>query len=131
MPSPNGIDDTANGIAQFIGSWSNPRSIDSTSVRFDHAVNDKLRLFFRFSDTTSSSATRRRVLLVSPPSNDVISAYTMRTYTAGRNSVFSNRLSNEFRLNYSFECATTSTNVLDAFGGSTPVDLVQLTGLEP
>ena len=32
VQSPNGIDDTVNGIAQFIGSWSNPASIDSTSV---------------------------------------------------------------------------------------------------
>ena len=32
---------------------------------------------------------------------DTISAYTMRTYTAGATSAFSSRLSNEFRLNYS------------------------------
>ena len=55
--SPNGLDDAANGIAEYIGSWSNPASLNSTSVRFDHVVNDKLRLFFRFSDTGSSSAT--------------------------------------------------------------------------
>ncbi|PYS56451.1 MAG: TonB-dependent receptor, partial [Acidobacteria bacterium] len=30
LQSPNGIDDTANGVAQFIGSWSNPSSINST-----------------------------------------------------------------------------------------------------
>ena len=58
VQSPNGIDDTANGIAQYIGSWSNPSSLNSTSVRFDHVANDKLRLFFRFSNTTSDSAAR-------------------------------------------------------------------------
>ena len=57
FPLPNGLD-FGDGIAEYIGSWSNPSSIDSTSVRFDHVVNDKLRLFFRFSDTVSNSLTR-------------------------------------------------------------------------
>src|SRR5207247_4522575 len=50
------------GWAEFKGSWSNPSSLDSTSVRFDHVVSDNLRLFFRFSDTGSSSSTRQTVL---------------------------------------------------------------------
>src|SRR6266568_151410 len=50
VQSPNGIDDTANGVAQFIGTWSNPSSLNSTSVRFDQEVNDRLRFFFRFGD---------------------------------------------------------------------------------
>src|SRR5205807_5130797 len=58
LPSPNGLEDAINGVGQFIGTWSNPSSLNSTSIRFDHVVNDKLRLFFRFSDTPSSSATR-------------------------------------------------------------------------
>ena len=122
VQSPNGIDDTALGIAQFIGSWSNPGSIDSTSVRFDQSVNNKLQLFFRFSDTTSGSVTEGW--------NPSPSAFTMRTYTAGANSAFSNRLSNDLRLNYSSN-ETTNSAAIDAFGGSTPVDLQQLTGLPP
>jgi len=130
LPSPNGVEDARNGFGQFLGSWSNPASIDSTSVRFDHAVNDKLRLFFRFSDTTSSSSARQTALSTGTPSNNLIAAYTMRTYTGGANSVFSNRLSNEFRLNYTSNY-TASSNVLDAFGGSVPVNLAQLTSLGP
>ena len=127
LPSPKGLEDATNGFGQFIGSWSNPGSLDSTSVRFDHVVNDKLRLFFRFSDTTSSSATRFQSSIV-PPSVDNISTYEMRTYTAGASSVFTNRLSNDFRFNYSSN-GVTDTSVIDALGGSTPVKLVQLTGL--
>jgi hypothetical protein len=123
VQSPNGIDDTALGIAQFIGSWSNPGSIDSTSVRFDQAVNNKLQLFFRFSDTTSRSVSGTGW-------NPSTSAYTMRTYTAGANSVFSNRFSNNFRLNYSSN-ETTGSATIAVFGGSTAVDLQQLTGLPP
>jgi hypothetical protein len=128
LPSPGGIDDVANGIAQFIGSWSNPASLNSTSVRFDHVVNDKLRLFFRFSDTTSNSATRGTFAQALTPSVEKTSAYTMRTYTAGVSSVFSSRLSNEFRLNYSSNVST-SSQMIDMFGGATPVNLAQLAGV--
>jgi len=128
VQSPSGIDDTANGIAQYIGSWSNPSSINSTSVRFDHSVNDKLRLFFRFSDTASSSAIQGPSGYA--PTIDQTSAYTMRTYTAGVSSILTSHLTNDFRLNYSSN-TTTSSDVIDALGGGTPVNLVQLAGLGP
>jgi hypothetical protein len=127
VQSPNGIDDTANGIAQFIGSWSNPSSINSTSVRFDHVVNDKLRLFFRFSEAPSQSKIRETQATGGNPSMSQATAYTSRSYTGGASSLFTSRLGNEFRLNYSSNEVTTHT-VIDSFGGSTPVDLAQLIG---
>jgi hypothetical protein len=128
VQTPGGIDDTANGIAQFIGTWSNPASIDSTSVRFDHVVKDKLRIFFRFSDTDSVSKTRGAPSPFAASMVDTL-AYTIRTYTAGASSLFSNHLSNELRLNYTSN-ETTSGTVIDAFGGSAPVSLARLIGLE-
>lgn len=124
FPVPNGLD-FGDGIAEFIGSWSNPGSLNSTSVRFDHVVNDKLRLFFRFSDTTSNS-TSRETGFGEPTMRDP-SIYTLRTYTGGVTSVFSSRFGNEFRLNYSGN-ETTGNTLIDAFGGSTPVNLSQLSG---
>ena len=129
LPSPNGIDDMANGIAQYIGSWSNPASLNSTSIRLDHVISDKLRLFFRFSDTGSSSSTRETYTLGGSPQSDVVSSYAMRTYTAGASSVFTNHLSNEFRLNYSSNGVTAST-LIDAFGGGVPVNVLQLSSLD-
>jgi hypothetical protein len=125
VQSPNGIDDTANGIAQFIGAWSNPSSLDSTSVRLDHVANNKLRFFFRFSDTPSSSTTRGTA---GAPSVNQISSYAVRTYTAGVSTLFSGHLSNDFRLNYSSN-DTTNRAVIDDFGGGTPVSFLQLSGL--
>src|SRR5437763_6765777 len=49
-------DDTANGVAQYIASWSNPSALDSTSVRLDHVIKERTRLFFRFSNTRSDSS---------------------------------------------------------------------------
>jgi len=125
FPIPNG-QDFGDGLAEFVGSWTNPASLDSTSVRFDHLVNDKLRVFFRFSDTASSLTSRAAGGIA--PSQKTVSTYIARTYTAGATSSFTNGLSNEFRLNYSSN-QVTSRSVIDAFGGSTPVDLVQLSGL--
>lgn len=119
FPVPNGPE-VGSGIAEYIAGWSNAGSLDSTSVRFDHVVNDKLRLFFRFSDTGSS--------LAGGGWNPSVSAYTMRTYTAGASSVFTNRLSNEFRFNYSSN-EVAAPVVIDKFGGNTSVDLAQLSGL--
>jgi len=129
LPSPNGLEDAVNGFGQFIGSWSNPSSINSTSIRFDHVVNDKLKLFFRFGDTASNSSQRETYFPDgNTPTMDKTLAYTLRTYTAGVTSAFSSHLSNDFRLNYSSNGVTAGT-VINALGGSTRVDLAQLTGL--
>lgn len=130
FPAPNGIDDTANGIAEFVGSWSNPASLNSTSVRLDHVVNDKIKVFFRFGDSTSKSSTRGSAANFSSPTMGTTSAYVLRTYTSGVSTVFSSRFSNDLRVNYSSNLTTRST-LINAFGGSVPVNLTQLVGLGP
>jgi hypothetical protein len=131
FPVPN-AQNLGDGWAQFIGSWSNPSSIDSTSVRFDHFVGEKLRLFFRFSGTGSAVSAKGSSVqgFGSTPSNNTTAKYTMRTYTGGASSIFNSRLSNEFRLNYSSN-ETTFRSFFDSFGGSTPIDLLSTTGLNP
>ena len=111
------------GLAEFIGTWSNPSSIDSTSVRMDHAINDKLRLFFRFSDTSSDVSAQG----VGVPSVLDSTGFTSRTYTLGVTSSFSNRLSNELRLNYSSNEGTQSYLPVN-FGGAKATSLFQLSG---
>jgi len=123
-PSPNGLEDATDGVGQFIGNWSNPSSLDSTGVRLDHVVSDKMRLFFRFSNTTSGATTRGPSGDVPTISNSL--AYVSRTFTTDAIDAFSNRSSNDFRLNYS-----TNNSVIDGFGGSTPVNLAQLSGVGP
>jgi hypothetical protein len=124
FPVPNGPD-VGSGLAEYFAGWSNPSSLDSTSVRFDHVLNEKLRLFFRFSDT-GSYTTARGTGGFSPTTNTT-SAYTTRTYTTGASGLFTSRVSNEFRLNYSSNAAANST-LMDSFGGSTFVSLRQLLG---
>jgi Carboxypeptidase regulatory-like domain/TonB dependent receptor/TonB-dependent Receptor Plug Domain len=115
-----------NGLAEFIGTWSNPSSLDAYSLRLDHTFKDKLHVFFRFSDTGSSGAARQ----TSSPSELRSTSYTSRTYTFGATTAVSNRVSNEFRLNYSSN-ASSLQNSLDNFGGAEPVNLGQLQQVSP
>lgn len=127
FPVANGME-FGDGIATFRGSWSNPSSINSTSVRFDQVVGNRLRLFFRFSDTGSDSSSRQ--FGFGTPTIKDTTAFTLRTYTGGVNTSFNSTLSNEFRLNYSTN-ESTNHGVIGAFGGSTPVNLAQMLGLGP
>jgi len=128
-PSPNGLD-FGNGIAQFVASWINPASLNSSSVRFDQFFNDKLKLFFRFSDTGSVSSTRGNAANSGTPSMYEPLTYTLRTYTVGASSIFTPRFTNDLRLNYTTN-TTKSSVALDGFGGATPLDLARATGLGP
>src|ERR1700722_14599117 len=129
MPSPVGLD-FGNGIAQFVASWTNPASLDSTSIRIDHFINEKLKLFFRFSDTGSLASTRGNVVNSGTPSMYEPLSYVLRTYTLGASSIFSSHVSNDLRFNRTTN-KTTSSIVLDGFGGATPVNFAQTTGLGP
>jgi hypothetical protein len=124
VSTPHCNSDFGNGFGQFLGAWSNPSSIDSTSIRLDHAIRDSLRLFFRFSDTPSTVQTRN----VSSPSLDNSTAFTTRTYTFGVTTALSNRLNNEFRLNYTSNSSSYSEAITN-FGGAEPVNLFSLQGL--
>ena len=129
LPTPGTPDlDQTNHVGQFIGTWSNPSSINSTSIRFDHAVTGKLGLFFRFTNVASNSASRGFFGFASPSEYDS-TPFTLRTYTVGANSIFTHLISNEFRLNYSSNVSS-NPSTITAFGGSTPTNLVQLAGVQ-
>ena len=118
------------GLAEFISTWSNPSHLDSVSIRLDHAVSQKLRLFFRFSDTPSDASSRNTGINVGTPSTVASFSLGSRTYTLGATSAISNRVANEFRFNYS-SSDVKQTEKLDAFGGAQPVDLAKLDGIDP
>jgi hypothetical protein len=134
FPVQNGpeiLDQSGNqtGLAEFIGTWSNPSHLDSYSIRFDHTLNQNLKVFFRFARTSSNSLLRFGGISNTPSelSSDAISS---QTYTLGAISLISTRISNEFHLNYSLNEDRFSSN-LDSFGGAKPADFFQLQGITP
>jgi Carboxypeptidase regulatory-like domain len=134
FPAPNGpaiVDSSGNplGLAEFVGAWSNPSQINAYSIRMDHAVSERLRLFFRYGGTQSSSESREGGNF-SSPSSLIATGFTTRTYTLGATSMFSSGFNNDFRLNYSSNSSAV-TNTPDSFGGAQAVDMAALQGIGP
>jgi hypothetical protein len=114
FPLPNGRILT-NGLAEFTASYSDPSSLDATSIRVDHTVNSRLALFMRYNKAPSQNISRRPNNLSSTQS----SSLDTETFTAGVTTSLTSMASNELRLNYSGNGAYTSTTI-DSFGGATP-----------
>jgi hypothetical protein len=117
FPVPNGSD-LRNGLAEFSASFSNPSTVNATSIRIDHGVSSRLSLFGRYNVAPSSSTFRGGLLGVSLSMPTRGSSSTM-TATFGATEVFSSRVSNDFRFNFSRVKAATSYS-LDNFGRATP-----------
>jgi hypothetical protein len=125
LPS-KGAPELGNGVSEFIGSASNPASLDAYSIRLDHAVGNDWKLFFRFGETPSSASVRQAG---GGPNPAAVTSVTFepRTWTAGATTAVASRLVNDFRFNYTAN-STVNKLSLDTFGGAVPADLRQLQG---
>src|SRR5262249_37967770 len=96
--------------------FSNPSTLDATSVRVDHAVSSKLTLFARYNNAPSETIQRG-----SGRSLNTLTLTSLRTQTltGGATWAISPAVSNDFRTNYSRNRGT-GLNRLDDFGGATP-----------
>src|SRR5262249_46014020 len=57
FPLPNGPD-LGNGLATYTSGFTNPSTMDATSIRVDHSFSDTLKIFGRYGDTPSDSGSR-------------------------------------------------------------------------
>ncbi|MGH9842091.1 MAG: carboxypeptidase regulatory-like domain-containing protein [Blastocatellia bacterium] len=95
-PLPNGRD-LGNGLAEFNASFTNPSSLDATSIRVDHSLGARLTLFGRYNHAPSDS-TKRGVFSLSTVGPVQVATDTL---TLGATWVISTSTINEFRFNYS------------------------------
>ncbi len=121
FPRPNGPEYlNANGIGQgvapFSASFSDPSSLDATSLRLDHKVSDRLHLSGRYNYAPSSSRNRIEGSL------NTINATRFLTKTLTGSAIYSPtpRLNNEIRLNWSRSDNVGSLEI-DDFGGAKPL----------
>ena len=125
--STNCTNDFGDGLGQFVGSWSNPGSIDSYSVRLDHFFGQRLKVFFRYGDVLSSQSEQQGGDFVNPSMVFQIEP-RVQTLTFGATSSLSLNFSNDFRLNYSLSAADGSSRSTP-FGGAQPADIAKLHGV--
>jgi len=121
FPLPNGAD-TTNGLALFSASYSNPTSLDATSIRIDQKVGDKVTIFGRYNYAPSSLTTRG-------PFGGALSGIghinlKTQTLTIGATTAISPSMVDDLRFNWSRNDAT-NRQLLDNFGGAAPIPLSQ------
>jgi len=115
-PVANGPE-LGNGLAQFNASYSNPSSLDATSIRVDHVISPNLNLFLRY-NYSPSSLEQRAAPFTTPTlsTKDSISS-TVHTLTLGLTELIRQNISNEVRANYSNQRVATQF-IVDNFGGA-------------
>jgi hypothetical protein len=123
FPLPNGPEVLGpngghQGIAQFNSSYSDPGTLNASSLRVDHKLNDKLNLFGRYNYSPSELSQRGGA--DASLSTVVPTKISTQTGTAGLTWAISPVAANDFRLNYSSTDAT-SSSYLDKFGGAIPL----------
>lgn len=123
FPIPNGPE-SGNGLASFTGGYSSPSNLDSTGIRMDHSVSDSLKVFGRFSSATSSNTTRQTPNMA----NRSAVSIDVKTLTLGATQILSPRISNEARMNLTWNDSLGSFTP-DNFGGATPFQINQVPGL--
>lgn len=116
FPRPNGGPTGTEGLAYFTSGYSSPSNLNTTSVRLDHRFNDRFSVFGRFSNSPSNSVTRQSYNLAQVTTLDS----GIQTWTVGATNLFTPRVSNDFRFNYSKNTAS-SLHTIDNFGGATPM----------
>jgi Carboxypeptidase regulatory-like domain/TonB dependent receptor/TonB-dependent Receptor Plug Domain len=119
LPLPTGppIDPTCDNItnpcmANLSAVYSNPSTINATSIRIDHSVNSKINLFARYNHAPSYDANRAW----EDVEYDNVNSDTL---TAGTTITLAPNKLNDFRANWSKSTGTT-TNVLTNRDGAVP-----------
>ncbi|HLA11831.1 MAG TPA: TonB-dependent receptor [Pyrinomonadaceae bacterium] len=112
-PVPNG-GNLANNRSEFNATYSDPSTLNATSIRIDHTLSDKLTSFGRYNYAPSRSIVRGRPI-------NVLEATLNKTetLTLGFTWAINPNMSNEFRANWSRASGSRVTS-MDDFGGAVP-----------
>ncbi len=115
-PIPNGSV-FANGFAEFNTTYSDPLTLDATSIRVDHTFNDRLSLFGRYNHSPSEII--QRGVSGRSVNNLTKSRFKTKTLTVGATQSFTPAVNNEVRANYS-RSEGGGVFRIDELGGAVP-----------
>jgi hypothetical protein len=116
-PTPAGKD-YGDGTAAFTQGYSDPSTLNVSSLRIDYLAFQRVTIFARYSDAPSSLAQRGGGHFQTTYSNILHTKNRFQSLTLGSNQTITPRLVNEFRFNYS-QSKGESFLTLDDFGGAT------------
>ena len=117
FPRPTGPD-RPNGFAEFTSTFSNPSTLDATSIRMDHTVNQKLTFFTRYNYSPSDNIQRGGTSFVT--NTFAVTEFKTETLTGGVTWNVTPQVINDFRINWSRNKGV-SVREIDDFGGAVPL----------
>lgn len=112
------------GLAYFTSGYSAPNNLDDRNIRVDHTINDRFKLFGRYTDVPSYSLSREPSDLAQV--NNTVRNVKMAVL--GLDTVLSPAMVNELRFGLTGNDYK-SQRYLDNFGGATPLDIGNTPGL--
>ncbi len=112
MPLPDGPVNSDGVTAPLTVGYSDPTSLNATSLRIDHTINQHLNIFARYNHAPSTQSIR----LWSEEQNVTASSDSA---TLGATFVLTSGMANDFRANWSRNAAA-QTTILDNFHGAVP-----------
>jgi hypothetical protein len=125
FPQPNAVPASPTDYtALFTGGYSNPATLNATSIRVDHTFNDRFSVFGRYNYAPS------HIQSLSQAAEFETTTVNTQTTTIGLNMVFSSGLANMLRGNYSSQESTLNT-YLGTFGGAVVPDPAVFLGTLP
>jgi hypothetical protein len=119
FPIANGPE-LGGGMAQFNAGYSNPSTLNASSIRLDHVINSKMSLFGRYDYSPSSIDQRGPFAPSSVLSTTESASFSVQTFTVGLSEAIGQKMSNEVRANYSNDRVSSKYH-LDNFGGAAPL----------
>jgi hypothetical protein len=107
-------EEEADGVVPYITNFTNPSRLDAASLRIDHTVNDRVSIFGRYNYAPSQDLQRARWCAAS-----CVADLTFKTitFTVGSTQIFSTKLTNDLRINFSKSKAN-QTYFMDTYGGA-------------
>jgi hypothetical protein len=119
FPLPTGAEITGTngqptGEAPYAANFTNPSRLDAVSFRIDHSLNDKVSIFGRYNYAPSEDQQRARFCAASCVAD---LTYKTETLTIGSTQVFTSKLTNDLRVNFS-KSKVNQTYFIDNFGGA-------------
>jgi hypothetical protein len=119
FPVPNGPE-TARGLARFSASYSDPSTMDATSVRVDRRFGDALNVFARYNHAPSEGSSRLGSFGILGLNSIGVLQNKLQTLTAGTTWIVNAAISNDLRVNWSRNLGR-NFQYIDEFGGAIPL----------
>jgi hypothetical protein len=116
FPVPNGPE-TTRGFAQFSASYSDPSTLNATSVRVDRTFAAGLNTFARYNYAPSDASSRLGSVAILSLNSVGVLQNSLQTLTTGATWIATPTISNDLRINWSRNLGK-NFQYMDAFGGA-------------